>query len=200
MLILPADISTFFRRDIHVTSGVDVYNVSWKAPSIIRAFRLEVVIKGCGFDVYLSDDSAYTCTLTCPGETFPNVTSVECNGIGCCVKTLTGTNIMQLQFVRHTNGSFPKYREISVISRYMLLAWSVHADHPACSDELRNDNNYACVSNNSSCEKESDENIYWYTCWCEPEYAGNPYILDGCSHVDPGNFTCLPPVSIYLSI
>uniref|UniRef100_K4A0X6 Protein kinase domain-containing protein n=1 Tax=Setaria italica TaxID=4555 RepID=K4A0X6_SETIT len=180
------DISTFFRRYFHVISGVDVYNVSWKAPSIIRSFSLEVVIQGCGFDVYLGDDSAYSCTLTCPGETFPDVTSVVCNGIrGCCVKHLYGTNTMQLQFVRHTNGSFPKYREISVISRSMFLGWSVHADHPPCSDELRNDNNYACVSNNSSCDAEPiDENIYWYRCRCESEYAGNPYILDGCSHVD----------------
>jgi hypothetical protein len=115
---------------------------------------------------------------------------VVCNGIGCCDKPITGTNTLQLQFVRHTNGSFPKYKEISVIARHMYLDWAVHADHPPCSDELRNDNNYACVSSNTSCDGPF-ENIYWYRCRCELEYAGNPYILDGCSHVDSGNFTCL---------
>lgn len=148
---------------------------------------MELMVTGCGFHVYLAGHPEHNCTLTCPGETFPQIHWVDCNGIGCCRLVIDGTNTMQLQFVRHTNGSSLKYTTIDLTTRHMFLGWGVHADHTPCNEELSHDNNYACVSKNSECGQLM-ENMYWYKCTCGSYYIGNPYILDGCSHVDSGNF------------
>ncbi|CAN6234569.1 unnamed protein product [Urochloa humidicola] len=196
-------LSIAFSSLIPVTSGVDVYNMSWKAPG--RSFAgvdyMELYFTGCNFDAYRLYDlqpRTLLCTVIgCPSKEITETDAKQqCNGTGCCsTGQLKGGQFssLNLQFVRHdqdeakrqppTRSSLWDRIEVGTIDTATLY-WAV-ADESNCAAASENKTNYACVSEHSTC---SDDFLSSpsYVCACEDGYFGSPYVPNGCSR-DRGN-------------
>lgn len=181
-----------FSRTIPVRPGVDVYNMTCVTPG--RSFNtrdVEMKIIGCNFDVYwigLSESARPLCTTTCPSAQITETAARElCNGTGCCTFILDSlVGAFNLRFVRHTKEELKSPGRGSLWDRITLsansdLSWRI-ADQPNCASTVKNKNNYACISSNSTCSDDGNLLITdGYICRCNDGYRGNPYLLYGCT-------------------
>ncbi|TKW03620.1 hypothetical protein SEVIR_7G052800v4 [Setaria viridis] len=193
-----------FSRVIPISSGIDVYNMSWTpGRSFAGLGIMEVSFTGCNFDAYQLYDlypRTLICTVTCPNEgiteTDPDLYDPQqCNGTGCCrggVQLKSGEDSsLNLQFVRHNHkledeAEMPQpptrnslWERIKVQVKYATLFWAV-VDEPNCAAASKNKTNYACVSEHSTCTDNSMISPS-YLCVCGDGYFGNPYVPGGCS-------------------
>ncbi|CAN6275434.1 unnamed protein product [Urochloa humidicola] len=187
-----------FSRVIPMRSGVDVYNMTWKLPG--RSFvdtisNLVVDFTGCDFDVYLLDDRrSKFCAVVCSSEGDADDVARKnnkCNGTGCCSAQFFGVSL-PLQFVRHPYSSSLGGNIELEASNNVSTSWGI-ADKLTCADALDDRANYACVSEHSHCNVSSDSFYPSYKCSCDDGYAGNPYILDGCSPEETAGYNPVPP-------
>ncbi|TKW03606.1 hypothetical protein SEVIR_7G052300v4 [Setaria viridis] len=203
---IDTEFSVRFSTAISMRQGVDVYDMSWKAPG--RSFTLDYVelnITGCNFDAYWLDQDINAdvrlCRVTCPddAEITDKDARQNCNGTGCCsIEFETYLRAFQLKFVLHNRGELVPntnrsslWDSINVTSAYAYIAWSI-VDQATCASTLDNRTNYACVSNNSTCYDSLETSDLGYLCSCDGGYGGNPYIPNGCSR-DKDIDECLTP-------
>ncbi|KAG2576379.1 hypothetical protein PVAP13_6NG017000 [Panicum virgatum] len=182
-----------FSQTIPIRSGVDVYNMSLKAPgnsfSIMMGLMVHVI--GCDLDVLLKDQDTGSfsplCTVTCPNKTVAEmVYTQDCDAGGFCCGELSVTTAqaLEFQFVPHKRGVTEKVSNLSIlwdrinITVMVPLVWSI-ADHTRC-PEGEDRRSTACVSEHSHCESSVLRDA-GYACRCDKGYQGNPYILDGCT-------------------
>ncbi|CAO2034512.1 unnamed protein product [Urochloa humidicola] len=187
-----------FSRVIPMRSGVDVYNMTWKLPG--RAFvdaisNMVPRFTGCDFDVYLLDDRrSKFCAVVCSSEGDTDAVAQknnECDGTGCCSAPFSDLVSLPLQFVRHPHSS-SLGRNIQVeVSNNVSTRWGI-ADKLTCADALDDRANYACVSKHSHCNVSSHSFYPSYKCSCDDGYAGNPYVLDGCSPKETAGYNPVP--------
>jgi len=192
-----------FSQTFPIRSGVDVYNMSFKAPgnsfSIIK-LGIVVHVIGCDLDVLLKDQGTGSfsplCTVTCPNKTVAEMEYMkDCNNASrfCCgVFSPTPAQALEFQFVPHKRGVTEKVSNLSIlwdrinVTVIVPLVWSI-ADHTRCpKDEEEDRRSTACASEHSHCESSVLRDA-GYACRCDKGYKGNPYILDGCTN-DEGDF------------
>ncbi|KAK4413354.1 Wall-associated receptor kinase [Sesamum alatum] len=192
----------------------------------------KLTIVGCDAYAYISGqrlnrpDYATGCMALCKRE--DDLVEGSCNGVGCCQladipKDIWMVQIEMKRFVNYTNFSgfddcnyaflaeetvfsFSRHSVASLknITRLPMVAdWAI--GNMTCEEAKKNSSGYACKSLNSTCYE--PKNGTGYRCRCEPGYAGNPYLIDGCQDIDEcelgkcrhdcrntnGSFTCLCP-------
>jgi hypothetical protein len=144
--------------------------------------------------------TSLSCTLTCPTWDTSITDMVDrknCNGTGCCpIYRNTPTRAFSLKFVRHgesnpgpPNNLSSLWDYINVTTWYSYLAWII-VDQPNCASAKKNNTNFACVGTNSRCIDRQVSQHFGYSCFCNPGYVGNPYLLIGCSR-DRGIYSIL---------
>ena len=186
-----------FSQTILIRSGVDVYNMSLKAPGNSFSIMMSMVVHviGCDLDVLLKDQDTGSfstlCTVTCPNETVAEMLYMEDCGVGGDMFSETPVQALEFQFVPHKRGVTEKVSNLSIlwdrinITVMVPLVWSI-ADHTRC-PEGEDRRSTACVSEHSHCESSVLRDA-GYACRCDKGYQGNPYILDGCTP-DEGDFS-----------
>lgn len=188
-----------FSQAIPIRSGVDVYNMSLKAPgnsfSIIKGIVVHII--GCDLDVLLKDQDtgsfSLLCAVTCPNQTIAEMVYLQdCDDGGFCCRAISETPVqaLEFQFVLHKRGMAEKFSNLSIlwdrinITVVAPLVWTI-ANHTSCpkEDDRRST---ACVSEHSDCDI-SVLRDHGYACRCNKGYQGNPYIHEGCTN-DKGAF------------
>uniref|UniRef100_A0A0D3HBR0 Protein kinase domain-containing protein n=1 Tax=Oryza barthii TaxID=65489 RepID=A0A0D3HBR0_9ORYZ len=181
-----------FNHLIPIKAGVDVYNLSWKAPGISFTISetMMITVVSCDLDVFLIGEdntpNKLLCKVACPNKEIAEMVYMQdCEGPGCCtVLSETPVQAVQLQFVRHETSNAGKISNLSMLwDRINItigapLVWSI-VDQTGCSRNM--EDNFACVSNHSGCITSVFRDI-GYACQCNSGYKGNPFILDGCKH------------------
>lgn len=180
-----------FNHLIPIKAGVDVYNLTWKAPGISFTISemMIITVVSCDLDVFLigqDNTPKLLCMVACPNKEIADMVYMQdCEGPGCCtVLSETPVQAVQLQFVRHETSNAGKISNLSMLwDRINItigapLVWSI-VDQTRCSRNM--EDNFACVSNHSGCITSVFRDI-GYACQCNSGYKGNPFILDGCKH------------------
>lgn len=153
------------------------------------------------------------CSTRCPDEEMTeSAARYNCSGIGCCaVKVALNLHNVTNQLIsfdhrRSSSIGTARSNQTSSLLRdritvatsdgYNTLDWSI-IDQPNCLHAKKNSTDYACISNHSRCYDDQNgwdigigtsASIVGYFCQCEIGYAGNPYVLDGCT-ADKGTFS-----------
>ncbi|CAD6266427.1 unnamed protein product [Miscanthus lutarioriparius] len=182
-----------FSQVIPIKPGVDVYNMSLKAPgnSFAIVVMLDLCIVGCDLDVLLKDQ--YTgsfkviSTVNCPNKTIAEmVYAQDPDGGGChFIFADIPVQALEFQFVLHKRGRrTEKVSSLSIlwdrinITVKTPIEWSI-TDDTRCPSNNEDRRNSACVSEHSGCRTQMFLD-HGYACQCNNGYEGNPYIYDGC--------------------
>jgi len=179
-----------FSQTIPIRSGVDVYNMSFKALGNSFSFikiGMTVHVIGCDLDVLLKDPDTGSfiplCTVTCPNETVAEMVYMQdCDAGGFCCDTFSEAPAQDLefQFVPHKRGVTEKVSNLSIlwdrinITVRVPLEWTI-TDHTRCAKE-EDRRSTACVSEHSNCESSSSSGLFrdaGYACQCDKGYHGN---------------------------
>ncbi|WVZ95384.1 hypothetical protein U9M48_041153 [Paspalum notatum var. saurae] len=185
-----------FSQAIPIQPGVDVYNMSLKAPgsSFTILTTMAVLVVGCDLDVLLKDQDTGSFdaigTVTCPNETVAEmVYTQDCEGgSGSCFMILSETAVqaLEFQFLRHNKTGERFSGHLSIlwerinITVVAPLVWSI-TDHTGCPSSNQDRRNSACVSEHSGCMMPVFR-VGGYACRCNKGYQGNPYIDGGCTN------------------
>lgn len=194
-----------FSQVIPIRPGVDVYNMSLKAPgnSFAIVVMLEIYIVGCDLDVLLKDQDTGSfkviCTVNCPNKTIAEmVYAQDPDGAGSCfLFTDIPVQALEFHFVLHKRGRrTEKVSSLSIlwdrinITVKTPMAWSI-TDHTRCPSNNEDRRNSACVSEHSGCRMQM---------FLDHGYACQPgksiYIYDGCMN-DEGNFIYAMPSELF---
>uniref|UniRef100_A0ACD5WL36 Uncharacterized protein n=1 Tax=Avena sativa TaxID=4498 RepID=A0ACD5WL36_AVESA len=184
------------------------FTISYYTILNITGCNLDVYLVGSNN----STTTMWVCTTVCPDQGITEMVATHnCNGFGCCRVNVAAPVSGGFHFkfvhhrhskrntVAHSNQTSQLWKDrISIATDGPLafaLSWDIH-DQPTCVAALQNRTTYACVSKHAECV---DSRTYdcignvncidggmrsrnGYNCICGIGYAGNPYILDGCSN------------------